>query len=122
MAISVALAPRRMIAAQLATAKAPIAIGSSAATTLRKKRSVSTRAIGTATISAEVTSACAMSWASLEAATCPPIATSIGGSTCRSKGSMRGSVRSFSASSPASERMTSVSWPSREARLSCAVS
>ena len=78
-----------MIAAQLASAKPPIAIGSSAATTLRKKIRVSSAAIGSAIISAEVMSWRAISCASSEAATCPPIATSIGASISRSSGSMR---------------------------------
>jgi hypothetical protein len=114
--------PSRMIAAQVAIENAPIAIGSSAATTLRKKNSVSIAAIGSATISAEAMSERAMSWARIEAATWPPISTSMGASIWRSNGSMRLWVRSLSALLPASETITSVSCPSRETRLASAVS
>ncbi len=99
-----------MIAAQLASAKPPIRIGSSAATTLRKKSRVSTAAIGSAIISADLTSASEICWASSEAATCPPMATSTAGSILRSRGSMRGSAPSFSALLPESETITRVSW------------
>ena len=109
-AISVTCAPRRMIAAQLASAKPPIKIGSSAATALRKKSRVRSPAIGSATFSADWMSPREICCASSVAATCPPIDTSTSPSILRSSGPMRKSAAICSALLPESETITSVSW------------